>query len=737
MEQQQRLGDALGHEQRAVADVDVLAVPGKAAGRRHAAVAVAPVAHSPVGREGADAGVGDHAGEKVGLGGQVLGQETSVGGADGPDPAVVDIGMGAQQLLDAADDLLGGDLAPVVDVGAGELLAVADGAARLQDADDVAVGGVPVLGVAAAEAAPDRGGAAVEIDDAGPEAGGVEIGREAQVAADGAPLPGLEAPVLAPAETHAGEPFAVVVLQHPRSAAQVEHVQLLRRAQPRARIGDTVGARPADALDGLAAGLQPDEFPLRRRAAVKAGVILIGHLQQHAAAGVPESRFDGRGELAADGLGLPGLQVIDIGLGIEIVGHRLRRQGAAQAVECRRAAEQQQLPGIRRPGEVLDPGIIQQFFPSAIGQMEKHDGVAVKRADLGILAVGGQQQRALVGADAHLGEVVGEIGQRLPCAGSRHEQGQRLARFRRAVAVVQGANMPVSLVRLRLLANGEHREGAVIGPPAGREIFDPRQQRPAAMVLQVITADVGEVLFLAGESEAARIAQPLEVVHATQPARGEQAGAVARIQHFQPAVAAAGARRQLAQHDGDAAAVGRERHAADVHRVQHVLHAGDPGGIERNGQRGVLERRFALQPGLQRQRLAAMGGKDALDQQQVLAVGQVQLHAALAGGGGPGQLFAAEADADGKRGVDLDIRLQPATAFQVGSQVDGLLPRGAGEARGGAAPGQLLLRAPLERFPGPRLKARRLKEIEIQGRVGAVGERRSVRQNFGRPQDQP
>ena len=114
-------------------------------------------------------------------------------------------GMGAQQLFDAADDLGRGDLAPVVDVGAGEFLAVADGAAGLQDADDVAVGRVPVLGIAAAEIAADRAGAAVVIDDAGIQAGGVEIGRVAEVAADGLAFLGLEAPVLRLAEADAAE----------------------------------------------------------------------------------------------------------------------------------------------------------------------------------------------------------------------------------------------------------------------------------------------------------------------------------------------------------------------------------------------------------------------------------------------------------------------------------------------------------------------------------------------------
>ena len=83
---------------------------------------------------------------------------------------------------------------------AGKFLAVADGAAGLDDADDVAVGRVPVLGIAAAEIAADRGGAAVVIDDAGIEAGGIEIGRVADEAADGLALLGLEAPVLALAE---------------------------------------------------------------------------------------------------------------------------------------------------------------------------------------------------------------------------------------------------------------------------------------------------------------------------------------------------------------------------------------------------------------------------------------------------------------------------------------------------------------------------------------------------------
>ena len=91
------------------------------------------------------------------LAARYLGHEAAVGGADGADAAVVDEGVGAQQLLDAADDLVRGDLAPVVDVGAGKFLAVADGAAGLQDADDVAVGRVPVLGIAASEIAADRG----------------------------------------------------------------------------------------------------------------------------------------------------------------------------------------------------------------------------------------------------------------------------------------------------------------------------------------------------------------------------------------------------------------------------------------------------------------------------------------------------------------------------------------------------------------------------------------------------
>ena len=367
----------------------------------------------------------------------------------------------------------------------------------------------------------------------------------------------------------------------------------------------------------------------------------------------------------------------------------------------------------------------------------EHEGVAVEGADLVVLAVRGQQQHALVGADAHLGKILGEPGQGLPRPRVGEEQGQRLARLGRAEAVVQVADMAVSLVGVGFLADRVDPEGAVVGPPAGREVGDARHQGFDGTAVQVKEANVGEAFFLAGEGKAARVAQPGEVAQAAPPLRGENAVAAARLQHLEPAAADLAAARQPAQLHGDAPAVRGDLHRADVHRVQHVFHAAAPPGLQRGLQRRAGEGGLFLERSLQDGDLAGTGIEDALDQQQVLAVEQGQRHAALARGGRLGQRLAVEVKADGERGLDREIGLEPAPAFQVDCQVDRLPGSAPGEARGPGGPGQLLPGIPLYARTCLGIQAGGGEIIEIQGGIGTTGEGGASGKDLARSQDQP
>ena len=216
-----------------------------------------------------------------------------------------------------------------------------------------------------------------------------------------------------------------------------------------------------------------------------------------------------------------------------------------------------------------------------------------------------------------------ERGERLAHPRAGEEQGQRLAPFRGAGAVVEFFDLMVRLVLFRFLLRWRRPGRSRPRPTSRRRNFlcSP-QDRPAGMVVQVIEARLVSLLSSRLKEKRREFSSHWKLPMAPSPCEVNTRSpfSVSRISSQRLLAAAAG---QLAQGDRDPPRPGTG-HIMDGHRVQHVLHVAAAAGVQ-GDLRAVRRRKPACFSGWPAgMALAGAGREDALDQQQVLAVGQGQ-----------------------------------------------------------------------------------------------------------------
>ena len=183
-EQQWRV-NLVGMEQRTLLGVHLLVVPGIATGTGHLAIAVAPVALTPVAGDVADAGMADGAGKDIGNGLQILGGETTVGGAYAAHPFCIGKTVSGTELLHSLDDVVGHILSPGVHVAGAVLLAKSAGTTRVDHVDDISQRGIIDLWIAALKIARRGRATTIVVDDDGIFLRCVEVGWEIITSVDG------------------------------------------------------------------------------------------------------------------------------------------------------------------------------------------------------------------------------------------------------------------------------------------------------------------------------------------------------------------------------------------------------------------------------------------------------------------------------------------------------------------------------------------------------------------------
>ena len=106
----------------------------------------------------------------------------------------IDERMGGEKPADAVDDLFGDDRPPVVDVEGRKFLSVSDRSTRLEDVDDISLGGIIRFRIAASEIPGDGSCSTVIVDDQGIFLGRIEIRRIKNKTVDFGPFAVLESP---------------------------------------------------------------------------------------------------------------------------------------------------------------------------------------------------------------------------------------------------------------------------------------------------------------------------------------------------------------------------------------------------------------------------------------------------------------------------------------------------------------------------------------------------------------
>ncbi len=274
----------------------------------------------------------DRGGELVGEGGQVHGHEAAIAGADVAHALGIDERVRGQESPGAVDDVVGGVLAPGVDVQGRGFLAVADGAPWLQHIDDIAIGSPEVERIAAGELAVHRCRAAVVIDDQWIALVRIEIGRQVVAAVDLITVAVVEAPVadlaqagLAIVGLRAVEQYLVAV------AGQVDDMHALRpvgigAVHGQGRRGATGGNK---AFQNVDAGVDALKVPVGDMEAVEQGAVALGNRQQQVAAVQAFQAADRRHESAAHAGSVLAVGAEQIKLAVIVVGGGLVGQRVA------------------------------------------------------------------------------------------------------------------------------------------------------------------------------------------------------------------------------------------------------------------------------------------------------------------------------------------------------------------------------------------------------------------------
>ena len=145
--EQQRRVDLVGTVERTLVDIQVTVAPWVFLGHAHLAVAVSPVAVTPITGVVADARMADGAGKQIGDGLQILRHETAIRCAHTTDMFLIDGRVLLADGLDALDDILGDALARRVDMARAMLLSETGGTTGVHHIDDIILRRIEVPGI--------------------------------------------------------------------------------------------------------------------------------------------------------------------------------------------------------------------------------------------------------------------------------------------------------------------------------------------------------------------------------------------------------------------------------------------------------------------------------------------------------------------------------------------------------------------------------------------------------------
>ena len=212
MHEQDRCMNLVGIVERRVINVEVLARPGIAVGHGSLAVAVAPIALTPVTGVVADAGMAHGSGKDVGLGLQVLRHESAVAGTETADVLAVDKRMFCGKTFRAFDDVVSHIVARRVDMSRCILLTKAGCTAGIDGVDHISLSGIHVRCIAALERSRRWRAATIVVDQHGILLRGIEVRRNDIASADGVATRVDEVPCLALAKLKVGVKTLVLIL---------------------------------------------------------------------------------------------------------------------------------------------------------------------------------------------------------------------------------------------------------------------------------------------------------------------------------------------------------------------------------------------------------------------------------------------------------------------------------------------------------------------------------------------